>query len=157
MSLFIKIVDKNNYKELINLKVTKEQENFIETVETCLKEAREYSVWKPVGIYDGAKPIGFAMYGLFLDEGENGRVWLDRFLISYKEQGKGYGKAGIKLLINNLYEEYGYDEIYLSVYKSNDKAIKLYKDLGFQFNDEVDVNGEKIMVINLNEKGRDND
>lgn len=152
MNLIIKKVNENNYKEIVKLKVANGQENYIETVELCLEEAKEYSIWRPVGIYDKEKAIGFAMYGLFLDEGDNGRVWLDRFLISAENQGIGYGKAAVKILINHLYKEYGYDEIYLSVYEDNKNAINLYKGLGFKFNEEDDVNGEKVMVINLKNK-----
>lgn len=152
MNLIIKKVNENNYEEIESLKVANGQENYIETVEECLEEAREYSVWSPVGIYDEEKAVGFAMYGLFLDEGENGRVWLDRFLISEENQGMGYGKAAVKILINDLYKEYGYDEIYLSVYEDNKNAINLYEKLGFEFNGEDDINGEKVMVINLKNK-----
>lgn len=157
MNLTIKNIDKNNYKEIIDLKVSNDQVKFIETVEACLKEAREDSVWRPVGIYDGDKAIGFAMYGLFINEGKRGRVWLDRFLISYENQGKGYGEAAVRLLINNLYKEYGYNKVYLSVYDNNKGAIALYNKVGFKFNGEVDINGEKVMVINLSDMECKND
>ena len=149
MSLKILEVNKSNYREIINLRVAKYQVEFIETVEECLKEADEYPIWRPVGIYDGDKPIGFAMYGLFIYEGKKGRVWLDRFLISAESQGHGYGRKAIMLLIDILYKEYGYNKIYLSVYDDNIGAIALYKKLGFNFNGEVDINGEKVMVLNL--------
>ncbi|WP_195986504.1 GNAT family N-acetyltransferase [Clostridium sp. D53t1_180928_C8] len=157
MNLIIKKVNENNYKEIVNLKVAKGQENYIETVEACLEEAKEYSVWNPVGIYDKEKPVGFAMYGLFLEEGDNGRVWLDRFLISAENQGMGYGKTAVKFLIDHLYKGYGYDEVYLSVYEDNKNAINLYKELGFKFNGEDDVNGEKVMVINFKSKVDNNE
>ncbi|MGL5314416.1 MAG: GNAT family N-acetyltransferase [Peptostreptococcaceae bacterium] len=153
MNLTIRNINKNNFEEIIKLKVSKEQVNYIETIEACLKEAREYPVYKPVAIYDKEKAIGFAMYGLFIDEGESGRVWLDRFLISKENQGKGYGKESIKVLINHLYKEYNYKKIYLSVYDNNEGAIGLYLKIGFIFNGELDVNGEKVMVLNISEKG----
>lgn len=149
MNLTIRKINKNNFEEIIKLKVSKEQVNFIETIEECLKEAREYPVYKPVAIYDKEIAIGFAMYGLFIDEGESGRVWLDRFLISQENQGKGYGKESIKLLIKHLYQEYNYNKVYLSVYDNNKGAIVLYSKLGFKFNGEQDVNGENVMVLNL--------
>lgn len=157
MNLTINTIDESNYKEILELEVSDNQINFIESVKECLEEAKEDSVWKPVGIYDEKEPIGFAMYGLFLNEGKNGRVWLDRFLISHIHQGKGYGEAGVRLLINELYKEYGYKNIYLSVYDSNIIAISLYKKIGFEFNGEVDIKGEKVMVINLNNMEYKND
>ncbi|CEH32908.1 GNAT family N-acetyltransferase [Romboutsia lituseburensis] len=149
MSLAIKNIDESNREEILKLKVSKSQESFIETIKECLDEASEDSKWRTVGVYDKDTAVGFAMYALFLDEGKNGRVWLDRFLISQEHQGKGYGENGIKLLIKQLYDEYGYKKIYLSVYDINKKAIALYKKIGFDFNGEVDLKGEKVMVINL--------
>lgn len=149
MSLAIKNIDESNREEILKLKVSKSQESFIETIEACLDEASEDPKWKTVGVYDKDIAVGFAMYALFLDEGKNGRVWLDRFLISQEYQGKGYGENGIKLLIKQLYNEYGYKKIYLSVYDINKKAIDLYKKIGFDFNGEIDIKGEKVMVINL--------
>lgn len=149
MNLTIKSINESNYKEILKLKVSKNQVGFIESIEESLNEAKKDSKWKPVGIYNGEKAVGFAMYALFKDEGENGRVWLDRFLISHENQGMGYGKAGVKILLKKMYEEYGYNNIYLSVYENNKGAISLYSKIGFRFNGEVDVNGEKVMVINL--------
>ena len=75
MNLTVEYINESNYKEILQLKVGKQQEDFIESIEECLKEASQYDKWRPVGIYDGEVPVGFAMYGLFLNEGKNGRVW----------------------------------------------------------------------------------
>lgn len=149
MNLNIKQINEDNYEEIVSLKVTKEQVSFIESIEECLKEAKEYPIWRTVGIYDEDRAVGFAMYGLFIYEGKRGRVWLDRFLISAENQGKGYGKTSVRLLIDIIYKEYGYNKIYLSVYDNNQGAIALYEKIGFKFNGESDINGEKIMVIDF--------
>lgn len=149
MNLTLKSISENNYKEILDLKVSREQEGFIETIDECLEEASLSSNWRTVGIYDTDKCVGFAMYALFSNEGENGRVWLDRFLISYEYQGIGYGEGGVRTLLSQLYKEYGYKKIYLSVYDNNITAINLYKKIGFKFNGKSDIKGEKIMVINL--------
>ncbi|MGL4570810.1 MAG: GNAT family N-acetyltransferase [Clostridium sp.] len=146
MKIKLKRVCKENYKEILDLHIGEGQQGFIETTEECLKEAKERSLWRPVGIYNDDVLIGFAMYGLFKEEGAFGRVWLDRFMIGYEHQRKGYGRASLKVLINTLYDEYNYDEIYLSIYDNNKNAIKLYEDTGFYFNGELDINGEKVMV-----------
>lgn len=146
MNLSIINVNEKNYDEIINLKVFKSQLNHIETVLECIQEAKTNSNWRTVGIYDGKKAIGFAMYAEF-EENKIKRVWLDRFLISADNQGKGYGKASVKLLISRLQREYDVNKIYLSVYEDNKVAIDLYKKIGFEFNGELDVNGEKVMML----------
>ncbi|NFG23084.1 GNAT family N-acetyltransferase [Clostridium botulinum] len=149
MNLNLKKVTYKNYGEVKSLHVAKGQEGFIETTEQCLNEAKNLDIWRPVGIYDDKKLIGFAMYGFFKNEGENGRVWLDRFMIGSYHQGKGYGKTSLILLINQLKKEYNCEEIFLSIYEANIIATKLYKEIGFKFNGEFDINKEKVMVLNL--------
>lgn len=149
MNLVLKEIDEKNYEEILNLKVSKEQEGFIESTKKCLEEASELDLWRTVAICNEDVTIGFAMYGLFLDEGENGRVWLDRLMIDYRYQGKGYGRKSIDVLLKQLYREYSYNNVYLSVYEDNSNAINLYERLGFKFNGELDINGEKVMKIDL--------
>lgn len=149
MNLKFKNIDSCNYNEAINLKVKENQEDFIETVSECLDEAKELSLWRPVGIYDNNDIIGFAMYGLWINEGSSGRVWLDRFMIGENFQGNGYGKESLKYIISKITKEYKCSEIYLSIYENNTVAIAIYKKFGFEFNGEVDRNGELVMKLEV--------
>ena len=149
MKLVIKEINDKNYNEALRLKVKKGQEDFIETVEECLNEAKQISLWRPVGIYNYNQIIGFAMYGLWENEWAYGRVLLDRFMIENEFKGRGYGSESLKLILNRIYNEYNRNEIYLSIYETNDLAIKMYEKIGFQFNGELDINGEKIMKLEV--------
>lgn len=150
MNLNIKQINKDNYNEVLKLQVFEEQVGFIETVEECLEEASENASWRPVGIYDEDTLVGFSMYGLLHEVEYRGpRVWLDRILIDKNYQGKGYGKASVETLLKRLYEEYHEPRTYLSVYDNNEVAVRLYKNVGFEFNGEIDTKGEKIMEINM--------
>ena len=44
-----------------------------------------------------------------------------------------------------LIEKYQTNKLYLSVYDTNSSAIRLYQQLGFVFNGELDTNGERVM------------
>lgn len=147
-------VTKENREEVLKLHVTENQKSFIESVSQCLSEADAYSVWRPVVICDGAKMVGFAMYGFFKEEYEGGRLWLDRFFIDSRYQGKGYGEEALKGLIKRLIDEYDKPEVYLSVTDEKIPAVKLYKKYGFAFNGESDINGEKVMVLKVRKDGK---
>lgn len=112
MSLNIKPIDKSNLDEMLQLKVKDSQKNQVESVKDCLNEAYEVPCWNPIGIYDGNVAIGFGMYGFWEMEGLSGRLWLDRFFIDEKFQGKGYAREAIRLIINTIKREYDVREIF---------------------------------------------
>ncbi|GAA0229135.1 GNAT family N-acetyltransferase [Metaclostridioides mangenotii] len=145
MGLEIRYADKCNWIDLINLSVKNNQSNFIESNLYSIAESKFEEAWKTVGIYNDDILIGFSMYGKL----EDNRVWLDRFMIDHKFQGRGYGKLSLKFLIDSLYREYECEEIYLSIYEDNINAIELYKTYGFEFNGELDTKGEKVMVLDI--------
>ncbi|WP_342791982.1 GNAT family N-acetyltransferase, partial [Clostridioides difficile] len=102
MKLNVRIADINNWRDLVSLSVDKSQLDYIESNALSIAESKFITAWVPVGIYDENSLIGFAMYGRLEDD----RVWLDRFMIDSKYQGKGYGKASLDFLVNHLKNEY---------------------------------------------------
>lgn len=133
-------------REIRALRTGPGQESYIETVEQCLQEAAALPLWRPLAIYANGQLAGFAMYGLWKEEGETGRVWLDRFLIDARFQGRGIATAALPLLMDRLFAEYGHDALYLSLYADNKAAEHVYTKLGFRYNGERDVHGELVMV-----------
>lgn len=98
MKLNVRIADINNWRDLVNLSVDKSQLDYIESNALSIAESKFITAWIPVGIYDENSLIGFAMYGRLEDD----RVWLDRFMIDSKYQGRGYGKESLDFLVNHL-------------------------------------------------------
>ncbi|MGZ9586443.1 GNAT family N-acetyltransferase [Paenibacillus marinisediminis] len=149
MNIEIKAVTEENMDEILALHVDSTQESFIESTSQCLKDAEECHYYQPAGLYRDGELVGFAMYGLFPDEGTSGRVWLDRYLIDERFQGQGLGRAMLEALIEHLVDLYHCPRIYLSLYEDNQHALRLYQKFGFHFNGELDFNGEKVMVKEL--------
>ncbi|EPY2273307.1 GNAT family N-acetyltransferase [Clostridium sporogenes] len=146
MNLHLEEVTIKNWRSIVALKVNEDQQNFIESNAYSLAEWKFVPDFHPKAIYDNNKLIGFAMYGYFEKET---RLWLDRFMINYKYQNKGYGKSSLQLLVSIMIKEYKCNKIYLSTFKDNIGAIKLYEKFGFEFNGEFDENGELIMVLKV--------
>ena len=147
MDLRIEAIGAANRRLLEGMAVAPGQENNIEPIECCMSEAERNPAWRPVVILADGMPAGYAMYGFFADEGSFGRVWLDRLMVDQNFQGHGIGSAALNAMIDRLVEEYGCNEIYLSVYESNTRAISMYKRRGFEFNGELDAKGELVMVL----------
>lgn len=155
MELRLVPVGSENREALLQLSPGEGKESFIESVAECLEEAAENPCWRPVGLYVGEEPVGFAMYcrwqnppGAAPWEGPEkpGRVWLDRLLIDHRFQGQGWGKKAMEVLVPHLRQEYGPVPLYLSVYPENKAAFHLYQAFGFQENGELDLKGERVMV-----------
>ena len=97
-------------------------------------------------LLDDSEPIGLLRYSLFWDN----TPFCTLLFVDWKYQGKGYGKAALKLLIARLFCEYQCNTIYLSLYQQNKHAYHLYTSFGFQENGEKDVNGETVMCLQKN-------
>lgn len=146
MNIEIRVVTKENLKEVLALDVSTPQKSYVESTKQCLEDAVECNYYQPAGLYKDRILVGFAMYGFFPREGQKGRVWLDRYLIDERFQGQGLGSIMLEALIAHLVKLYHCDEIYLSLYDDNRCALHLYQKFGFKFNGEKDINGEKIMI-----------
>ena len=139
-------VTQENIDIFSKLHVAPSQLDMVETVRACYEEAQEYALWNPFAIACNGEYIGFTMYGEFTDPY---RVWFDRFFIHEQHQGKGYAKAVVPIILQQMQREYHCKEIHLSVYPNNQPAISLYESVGFVFTGELDTKGEHVMVLSL--------
>ncbi|MBD0408726.1 GNAT family N-acetyltransferase [Bacillus sp. 1021] len=152
MTIEIRAVTEENRADILALHVSESQALFIETAEECLQDAEDCRHYQPAGLYVDGELVGFAMYGWFPEydeENKNGRVWLDRFFIDERYQGRGLGRLMLDALIHYLAQLYDCRRIYLSLFEDNVHALRLYQKFGFRFNEELDSNGEKVMVKEL--------
>ncbi len=141
-----RILDKKNPpSEVLNLSLKDNQKGFLDPLNIILKQYSNIDEWKVLSIHldDQRKTtVGFAVIGYFApDEG-----WIDDIMIDQKYQGKGYGTQAMQDLIEYLYANYNIDHIYLSCFKENINALRLYQKLGFVVTEKKDINGEIILI-----------
>ncbi|NQF14439.1 GNAT family N-acetyltransferase [Brevibacillus sp. HB1.3] len=114
-----------------------------------LAQAKVETEWIPKAIYADDQLVGFTMYGF---EMKNSFYFITRLMIDYRHQGKGYGKAAMLLVIEEL-KNMGTQEIYTSFVSTNEGAKKLYSSIGFRFTGrEIEFGEEKepLYCLNLN-------
>ncbi|WP_019243030.1 MULTISPECIES: GNAT family N-acetyltransferase [Bacillus] len=138
MSLRICEVTADNWVEVALLSVDEQQKDFIESNSFSLAQSRFEPQWQSLALYDDDTIIGYAMCGKDIS---NGDVWLDRFMIDQKQQGKGYGKRTLPMLIDYIKKRYQCEKIYLSISPDNKIAQKLYEQFGFNLNGDIDNSG----------------
>lgn len=81
MNIYLKKIDKNNYEECINLKLTLEQEKYVLSNLLSLVQTAYEDDFYSLGIYNNDMMVGFILYDY--DLSING--WsMSRFMIDYK-------------------------------------------------------------------------
>ncbi|PJZ19435.1 spermidine acetyltransferase, partial [Bacillus cereus] len=121
MTLHICEVTEKNWRSVAALNVAKDQQQFIESNAFSLAESLYEKNGTSVGLYDGETLVGYAMYGWYWEKRKS--VWLDRFMIDQRYQGKGYAKRFLRLLIQFLQNKFECKTIYLSLHPDNKPAM----------------------------------
>jgi diamine N-acetyltransferase len=133
-SITFRPISKDNWREVIRLKVKDEQKGFVAPNDYSLLQAyyEPENRSHPYGIYDGDKLVGFMMTSEPDEITMREAVYLHRFMIGAEFQGKGYGHAALLAFIERARQEARHKRIYLSYEPENKIGAKLYANLGFK-------------------------
>lgn len=139
----LKEIDRNNFFDVIKLRVAEEQSEFVATNLFSLAQAKAFPECVCLAIYNDDVLMGFTMY--CMDE-EDHEYWIYRLMIDTKHQSKGYGKAAMELLIERIKEDIQHRVIYISFEPENVWAKHLYEKLGFEADGRV-IDGEVVYKL----------
>lgn len=151
MSVTLRDITGDNYFQVLELKISPEQEaaKFVSPVVRSLADAwfyREEGITYPKAIYAKDDLVGFIMYDLDTEEQQ---VFIWRFLIDQRYQGKGYGRQTIETVLAMAKEQAKITKVVADYVDGNEPMKKILLDLGFEetgFNKEIN---EHIMVYQL--------
>ena len=137
-------IDGGNWR--IPLKVSKDQERYVANSTTILARAYAYRNARSQAllIYNDETPVGMVMYH---DEDSMGAYIFSEIFINERFQGKGYGRAATKLVLDRMKEDGKYSKVVLCYIEGNDAAKKLYEGFGFVETDRDE--DETIMELNF--------
>ncbi len=110
------------------MEVLPEQASFVAPNVWTLAETRFHPWVECEAIVVDRVMVGFLAYGR---EPEEERYWLYRFMIDRHHQGRGYGRAGLRALIERLRLLPDCDEITVGFAAENAVAERLYLSEGF--------------------------
>jgi diamine N-acetyltransferase len=149
MSVTLREITPENFKECVNLKVVDAQSKFVAPNVMSIAQSKIYPTVNPFAVYADDEMVGFVMYGF--DEDDE-HFYLGRLMIDEKHQGKGFGKAATLEVIERMKEIEGCREIYLSFVPENTGAEKLYSTIGFERTGQISESGEIVMRFDLNKQ-----
>ncbi|MGN1410798.1 MAG: GNAT family N-acetyltransferase [Eubacteriales bacterium] len=124
-------ITEDNFDAIIKMK-RPEGENFVAPNAVSLAQAwlyRDDGDVFPFAIYNDDTVVGFMLLEEEIDEK---RLDLWRIMISTEHEGKGYGTAAVKLMIQYAKDSGRYKNIYLICGPENYNARHIYDKLGFQ-------------------------
>lgn len=91
------------------------------------------------------KKIGVAAIYNINDKKKTAEI--GRFIIDQKFRNRGYGKVLIEKIEYLAFEKMSLDNLMLKVLKENKSAIHLYKSLGYVKQQEILLNGKKLLLM----------
>jgi len=139
-------IDEYNFAKVLRLEVAEDQQDFVTSNAFSLSQAYVMPECRPLAIYNGMSPVGFAMYALDRDENE---YWIYRLMLDKNQQRKGFGREAMKLLIAQIKKEApDRRAIYISFEPNNEGAKRLYTSLGF-VPDGREVDGETVYRLDI--------
>ena len=142
MNIEFREIDRSNYKECINLKISEGQKRFVASNIFSLVQAAYEPNFYPLGIYKDNKMVGFILYDFDYDI--NG--WsMSRFMIDESYQNQGIGKVALMKFLELFVNKHGHLKLYTSAEVDNKVAIAMYEKAGFEKKEvfEYEFEGEK--------------
>ena len=118
-------------------------EEFVASNAFSIAQASFYPSYITEAIYHEDEVVGFVMYGI--DE-DDGLLWIPRFMIDVKHQGKGLGKKSFHIVLKKLNQQYPGSDIYISFEPENIIAKHLYTSFGFKETGEINE-GEVVFTL----------
>lgn len=153
MSVTLQPVTAENWEALIKLKVREEQANFVASNLYSIAESQfgfeDEGHWDfyPFGAYVDDEPVGFVMYCLNFGHSRF-QAFIMRLMVDEKFQGKGYGRAIMKQVLDVFRANGKIKVAGISYEPHNETARKLYASLGFVEPGET-MDGETLALLNL--------
>ncbi len=126
----------------LDLKVADSQKTYVADSAVLLARAYAYRNQNSRAfiIYNDETPVGM---GLYYDCPKSNSYDFCQMFIDQRFQGCGYGKAAIKLVLDDMKKEGKYGKVALCCIEGNDVARKLYEQFGFV---EVGSDGDEIIM-----------
>ena len=133
-------IDPGNWR--LKLAVAESQKHYVANSAVMLARAYAYREQRSRAfvIYDDETPVGM---GLYYDLPDLECYDLSQIFIDERYQGRGYGRAATKLILDAMKQDGKFSKVDLCYIEGNDAAKKLYESFGFI---EIDRDEDEIIM-----------
>jgi len=130
MSVTLREITKDTWRHCIQLDPGPAGKNFIPSNLYALAESKFTPTFVPLGIYVGSVMVGFVMYNTQPEA--DGSYHIYSMMVDAGYQGKGYGPAALRLVLERLRQLPHCSMISLEYDRTNERAARLYRRFGFR-------------------------
>lgn len=153
MTVTLREITEDNVEDVLALRVTREQRQFVSSVSDSLVEAEENPQGNPWfrAVYADDVPVGFVMLSWDVTPAPpdiNGPWFLWKLLIDHRHQREGYGREVVRQ-VAGLVREHGGTELLTSHVPGEGGPAGFYARLGFVPRGDRDPEGEIILRLPL--------
>jgi len=141
-AIYLREITKENLRDILNLKVTPEQEHFVASNAISIAQAyfdRDVAWFRAICADD--TPVGFVMLH---DEPAERKYYLWRFMVDHRYQKRGYGARALNRVIEYVRQRPGAHELLTSVVPGEGSPGPFYEKLGFVYTGEME-DAERVM------------
>jgi len=135
-------VTKENYEEVCELDVTKEQEDYVACNMWSIVESQYNEGYETRVVYMKEEPVGFFMW---VKESEI-KVSIWRFMVDKKHQQKSIGRVSLNLALAEIKKVSDLQEIEICYNPKNPVAKEFYSSFGF-YEVGMDEDDEDMLAV----------
>lgn len=144
-------LDDTNCAELLALRVSDAQLQFVSSVADSLAEAEAEPDGRAIqwGLYDGDTPVGFVMVSDEVDAPDYYPQYLWKLLIDERHQRRGYGTAALDLVADFFRRRPEVEFMLTSAGQGEGSPISFYERYGFVRTGDIVFDGEVLLRLDL--------
>lgn len=146
MEITLRDVTLDNWVEVIELEISKEQEAYVALNSESIAESSFYDHYVNRAIYRGEEVVGFLQYYQELEEGLPDEFYIAQFMIDLKLQGAGIGKKATELAIKEISAIPACKIISILYMPGHHVMRKFYSAFGFEVTREDDEDGVEMQL-----------
>ena len=145
MEVSLRNVTKENYEDVCELDVTKEQQDYVACNMWSLVESQYNEGYETRAIYVQDEPVGFFMWV----QESTSKISIWRFMVDKEHQQKSIGRIALNLALVEIQKVSDLKEIEICYNPENPVAKEFYSSFGFSEVGMDEDNEDMLAVIQL--------
>ena len=145
MEVSLRNVTKENYQDVCELDVTKEQQDYVACNMWSLVESQYNEGYETRAIYVKDEPVGFFMWV----QESTSKISIWRFMVDKEHQQKSIGRIALNLALVEIQKVSDLKEIEICYNPENPVAKEFYASFGFTEVGMDEDNEDMLAVIQL--------